>query len=137
MAKTRFVVSEEVEDLSYDFTKFVKDAAGIIPEPSGVQLNAFRKAISEVTREALATVPDDKAVKALTSRQQFSLVADFLGRDDSVLAEKMAHIAADVCSGTPSFEDISALPARPAQAFYGWLTEVFLRPEASTPATKN
>jgi hypothetical protein len=126
---SKFILAEEVESLDYNFMPY--GGSGTIPEPSAVQIQAFRQALGALVSEqedtaAPSGVDDPKFIEALTL---------YLNADTSEMDEKVLHYAADVCSNQPSFDDLSGLPYRARQAFLGWLVGVFLVPEVPTPAT--
>lgn len=119
----KFDVGVEVDELSYDFEKFVPGAKGIIPEPSTDQLTNFRRTILEsipVTEGSDGKVGID--FDALKER-----VKDDGGE---ALEASLFQAIADLCSEQPSAEQMKALPYRGQQAFIGWIMGTFLRPEA-------
>jgi hypothetical protein len=124
-----FNLSDEVGALDYNFEPYAR--AGTIPEPSAMQIQAFRHALGEL----LSSLPtperptdDDPAVFSAT-------LTEFLSRDTTEADEKILQITADVCSNQPSFDELQMLPYRARQAFLTWLTGVLLIPEAQRPAT--
>jgi hypothetical protein len=123
-----FVLGEEVLGLEYNFEPYA--GAGQIPEPSSMQINAFRSALGTLYSESRANAPD-------TEDPDVEKITEFLSRDTTEIDEKLLHAVAAVCSDSPSFDDLSALPYRGLQAFMGWLTKVLLLPEAPRPATSS
>jgi|SRR5215472_11983435 len=131
-----FNASSAVEPLDYDFNPFV-DSKGTVPEPSAEQINDYRRAImsifQEMVPEGMDAEPTDNGTRSTT--EMVRRVTEFLGTDRTEMQEKILHTLADVCSNTPSFDELSALPYRHQQAFAGWISGVFLLPSLPTPAT--
>ena len=126
-----FIAEEHVDELSYDFTK-VGGPKGVIPEPTAAQMQAFRHSVAELFAES---VPEDINVDEMKAPELRQAVITVLGDDQSELQEKALHAIADVCSDSPSFDQLQALPWRHQQAFSGWLTSILLLPQTSAPAT--
>jgi hypothetical protein len=124
-----FVLADQVSELAYDFKPYA--GSGIVPEPSSMQIQAFRQALASMMTDLPVESGPQGATVELVKK-----ISDYLSADTSELTEKILHAAADVCSNSPSFDDLQALPYRAQQAFLGWLTGVFLVPEAQTLATK-
>lgn len=123
-----FNLTDEVGALDYNFEPYA--GKGTIPEPSTMQIQAFRQALGEM----LGEVDEDSSNKvddvALAKR-----LAEYLKSDTTEADEKSLHIVADVCSNQPSFDDLQALPYRARQAFFGWVVGMLLVPEGARPAT--
>jgi len=83
------------------------------PPPAEPELSAGEQALQNA--KIIATVMTDNAT--------------------TVFESKTLQACADVCSNTPSFDELDALPWRLKQAFMFWLAGVFLSPEAWRPAT--
>jgi hypothetical protein len=128
-----FDAAVEIEDLDYDFSKFTvgvnaelaDQARGIIPEPSGDQIKAFREVMLKVypTKEepdstgVIRTVLDTEAIRKRTKDT------------DQALEIEVQRGLAKMCSEKPSYELISAMPWRVQQAFFGFIYGVFFNPE--------
>lgn len=111
------------EDLTYDFTKYVPDAKGVIPEPSSNQIAVFLETLRQVmpvTEGSDGSVVLD--VAALADR--------FKDSDGDEVEMILAAAVSEVCSGTPTAEQVLALPYRVKARFYGWVIGTFLSPEA-------
>lgn len=140
MNQNSFDATEEVPELTYNLGEMDRDGVktlikGVIPEPSRIQIKAYRKALSELIKLA---VPKDLPKDIETDpAAMLTLMADYMDKDDTELVEKMNHAMADLCTNRPSFDEIDSRPYRVQQAFLGWLTGVFLRPEAAAPATNS
>jgi hypothetical protein len=128
MANNSFVLRLEVDQLEYNFEPY--SSKGFIPEPTSQQIQNFRQSLAELIGETSNNAPNTDDPVGLVKR-----VADYLGQDTTEITAKILHIAADVCSNQPSYDDLEAIPYRAQQAFLGWLTGVFLIPETRTPAT--
>lgn len=131
--KTAFVAAEEVDDLTYDFTKYVPGAQGTIPEPSNHLVETFQSQM----RQVMTPMFELQGKVNAANEDLASLTADVmesLGNEADEqthqLLDSMASIAADLCQGTPDTETIQKLPFRVQKAFLGWITGVFLSPES-------
>jgi hypothetical protein len=128
----KFNLSEEVSELEYNFEPYA--GSGVIPEPSAAQVNAFRQGLGEFIT---AEMPSTKPAKDMDSDEFVSVLNTYLSRDTTEIDEKVLHMASDVCSNQPSFDDLTVLPFRARQAFLGWLVGILLVPEVPTPVTNN
>lgn len=126
-----FILVDQVENLDYNFTPY--GDSGTIPEPSGEQINSFRKGVAAVMAEALGE--DEKIEEG--SQEWARRVVDVLGKDTAEIQEKMLHVIAEVCSDKPSFDDLKKLPYRAQQAFSGWVMGMFLLPSTPTLGTNS
>lgn len=128
-----FNIAEELDELTFDFTKFVKGAKGTIPEPSSEQVRAFHSALRHITAPAREMF--ERAKKMDASEEEVTMAAlDALGdeADDAAkeLMDGACDAAAALCSNRPSSEQIRQLPWRGQKAFIGWLSGQFLNPES-------
>jgi len=141
---SQFVLADEVEDLKFNFEpyplstqkdvdEFADLRVGVIPEPTSAQIQNFRTSIAEMLTEMLPdespSLVEDDPIKLR------KLLLATIGKDQTVTQQKALHAIADVCSGKPSFDVLNALPWRHQQAFSGWISGIFLLPQAPTPAT--
>lgn len=112
-----FIAGEDV--LHFDFTKF-GGPEGDIPEPSSEQITTYLEALRQVmpVTEVNGKVELDLAV----------LNEKFEANPELISALLNGAVSA-VCSGTPTVEEIEALPFRDKQRFYGWIMGTFF-PEA-------
>lgn len=110
------------DELVYNFEPYQPGVRGTIPEPSTEQIQTFL----EVLRQVMPTVegPDGKKMLDLAAlNERF--------KDNPDEAEAIVNSAVSaVCSGTPTADQIGALPYRVKQRFYGWVVGTFLAPEA-------
>lgn len=128
--RTSFVSSEAIDGLDYDFTAH-GGGSGSIPEPSSWQVDAFRQFLGKQFEAAQASSGNSgDEERELTTRERVKLLSDVLSKDDSEGRAEILDACSAMCSGTPSVEELAALPYRLQQKFFGWLTGVFLNPEA-------
>lgn len=134
-----FNAGSVIEPLDYDFSNIkggppgLKGVKGTIAEPSDQMIGEFldaQRALFDKAAEQFKAVrdlgddPDASAVMAA--------LADLRGEDVVNLMTDTAGLYAELCGGTPSQADILLLPNRARIAFYGWLNEQVVRPEAVT-----
>ena len=114
----------DVAALDFDFTGIQKadgtfcEGKGTIPEPSGEELQTFLETMQRFEKETI------DAVKAA---EDAGVAPDI---DAGALLANAQHAIADFAKGTPSFEQIAALPVRYFGAFSRWLQEEFQAPKA-------
>ena len=128
-----FVLSEEVSSLEYNFEPYA--GKGTIPEPSSFQITSFRKGLAQMVEYAARNEDIDVDVEKLPTAEYAKRLSNLLREDTSEYDEKVLQMIADVCSNTPSYDDLTALPFRARQAFLGWIIGALIIPEASRPAT--
>jgi hypothetical protein len=127
-----FNLTEEVGVLEYNFMPYA--GSGIIPEPSAIQIQAFRQALGEM----LGDVEDSPDKPAQDDPTLFAKrLSEYLNQDTTETDEKSLHLVADVCSNQPSFDELHALPYRARQAFLGWVVGMLLVPEGVRLATSS
>ena len=115
-----------VDALNFDFTTWGVDAKGTIPEPSSEKVETFMAIVRQLMPTKVETGEDGKDHIVLDIE---AIEEKFKDREDE--AEQMVNAAyADVCSNTPTAEQIGALPYRVKQGFYGWLYGSLVSPEA-------
>jgi hypothetical protein len=139
-----FDAGKSVQALDFDFTtiqvaddatrEILKDAKGTIPEPTQDALDRFTAHVRE-----LATDPEIAALVALGDNPDPAAVVAAIGEmpEEKLLGvtEGMLSVIIDVCSGTPSEEQIRALPPRVRNAFVGWVSGELVGPTGPTPAS--
>lgn len=139
-----FKAQDAVAALEWNFRPFV-DASGTSPEPSDQAINRFRRryfrVIEAIKGEGMAALQkmeesaDQPVAPAVTLRDGLATMEAFLTEPDAdfeKLQEVTAEISkavAEVCSDSPNFEQIEALPSRPRQMFFGWIVGQLLLPE--------
>lgn len=121
MASSNFDAAD-VEDLTYDFTKYAPGVQGTIPEPTSDQIEK----LVEILRRVFPTKVNEKTGK---TEIDVSKINDQVAEGSD--QEGLLYAAlADFTSDQPSVEDIKALPFRPQRRFVGWLIGQFFSPEA-------
>jgi hypothetical protein len=140
---TGFDAGEVVAPLDYDFTTIkqlrsetrekLQNAKGTIPEPSDKQIQSLiraqRKALTDAGINLDELDPEDattliKVASKLTEEQQ------------SEVSQRVLQAVVSVCDGSPTEEEITALPQRVQNAFIAWLMKSLTDPESAAGATK-
>jgi hypothetical protein len=132
-----FSAESVAEELGYTFTykvgdKVIPGPSGVIDEPTDRQIAKFLTGVKKVVKES-----EDKLPSTADPANPASVTdaLDDLNPEDVVsLMGKMAQLYADLCSGSPSKAEILALPMRRRQAFYAWLQQEVMSPEAGPGA---
>lgn len=148
-----FDASQAVEPLDYDFTQYAPDARGVIPEPSQDLLDQFERASNAGTNELGLDQAQQMRISAAVAsdspdlaRLLADLPAEIIERmqDPNFRAatrERMLDAMAELCQGTPSRDEIAALPPRVREAFQNWLALKFFQgagnPTPPNPATRH
>jgi predicted urease superfamily metal-dependent hydrolase len=137
---SRFDAGRQI-GLAYDLTtlpiadpeaaEVLKEARGIVPEPSQKSLESFIEALRGIaTDEAVA------GVMALPDNPSPEEVMETMSRlseeDMDRAADAMTEALIDICSGSPTKEQIEAMPMRLRGAFLGWLAEELVGPTRPT-----
>lgn len=113
-----------VEALDYDFRPYV-NAQGTIPEPTDKQITTFMVGLKKTYEDAKGEVPEDADLS--------DPIAALDSLDPEAQMAGLTHlngIYAELCSGTPSAEQISQLPLRVRGIFFAWLQGEVMAPEA-------
>jgi hypothetical protein len=133
--------ASSIADVEYDLTgikgtdgEYIQDK-GVVPEPSRALVKATMKMISSAYNERVATNPDEEigdtpddvaaAFQELGDSEAFDLISDTL-----------VEAIKDFCQGHPSPESIEKLPWPRFMAFFGYIMDNMLSPEASKPVEK-
>lgn len=122
-----FDAGSAVEALDYDFTAYVADARGTIPEPSQPKLERF----ADELREIATTGGITEIVKLGEDPSQEQLVAALADLPEDGIKQVMGAMTdavVELCDGQPSREEIDALPGRVKQAFIGWVVGELMDP---------
>lgn len=109
------------DPLTYDFTKFIPDSKGEIPEPSSLQVETFFEMIRQLMPVAMGE--DGKPKIDLGSIVK-------MAEDGEDINELLLQAISDVCSNHPTVDEIAALPHRDKSRFIGWIVGTFFLPEA-------
>lgn len=133
----KFNAAEAVEDLEYDFTKYVDGCVGVVPEPSSDQMDAFFKSLQDTAKsvKGLRTKVQKAKEEDMSDEEMQALLDEMDDIQFGDFTQKMVEAAGEVCSNQPSAEQIGQLPHRVQQSFLKWLMEAF-RPEGEATTTK-
>lgn len=134
----KFDASAVADPLEYDFTTVkgykYKSAHGVIPEPTDDQIAAFIDEIRGMMKDA-------GSITGADTDMDITNPAAFFGQLDSYDPQKFLGVFqgvtrayANLCSGHPSADQISALPLRIRVRFFAWVMEEVVSPEAGTGA---
>lgn len=118
-----------VEALDWDFAPYVA-ARGTIPEPTDTQIAEFLTGIKAVVKEVQADIPDMEATDPAALLQAME---DLDPAKTIEAVGKMCGVYAALCSGTPTAEQIQALPMRIRTIFFTWLQAEVMSPEVVSP----
>lgn len=134
--------AKNFEDCEYDFTgiksaidgTFIQDK-GVVPEPSRQQVSSTMKAISKAYNEL--NPPEEGEKEVGDSPAEIVEAMEKLDSDESFerMANALVVILGDFCQGHPTPESLDALPWNRFMAFFGYIMENMLNPEASAPGT--
>jgi hypothetical protein len=109
-------------------TVFVPGAHCVVSEPNDDQITEYMTALKKLTADIRARVPtvgeDSDPVDLMTA------IDDLEPEIIKEMTSRMADICSDLCSGSPSTEQMMMLPPRRRTMFYGWLQQEVLSPEA-------
>lgn len=146
----KFIPSQHVESLEYDFTEY-GGSEGKIPEPSTGRVNGFFADTKAMMKEvqALSHLTKDLEVEDMTDEQMMERMSkveeaeagasEFQKRTIGNLAVlcggEYDEATDSVIGGSPSVEDFEKLPYRVLQAFSQWLMSE-IRPKKAAPAGK-
>lgn len=137
-----FSAGKAATSLDYDFTDgnyadeqtsaILADAKGSVPEPTQDRLDGFTHALRQ-----LATDPDIAELASLGSdpdpQQVVAVLATVPEEKLQGVNDAMLQAVIDLCAGSPSEQQIRALPPRIRTAFIGWLSGELVGPTGPTP----
>lgn len=126
-----FKAEDAVEQLDYDFNPYVR-AKGVIAEPSSDQIDTFRTSIAAAYQEMGLDPELLQSAVAGGGEAGASMLEHFSEIMESTtgVEAKIARAVSVLCDGSPTEEQISALPHRVKALFLGWMTGTFFNPEA-------
>lgn len=143
-AKRGFVLADVVEPLHYDLTPY--GPVGTVPEPSQKLIDAWNLENAKINQEnRLDIAPDAKpadiaaaiVAAAEKSPEVNQRAIESYARLCGAVPKQITRNKTKVTvweGGSPTYDELQALPYRAAAAFYGWLTGE-LRPENLPAAT--
>ncbi len=129
----KFDAGALVEALDWDFTKAGVKAKGVTPEPSDQLIGDFLDGIKKLYAEARHLIAADLPDNA-TAEQMLDAMSDVSGADFVDMMARTAGLFADLCSGSPSQENLLDLPLRVRVGFYSYMQSEVVNPEARTGA---
>lgn len=126
-----------VEPLDYTFEPYVPGCKGSVKEPDDKQIAGYMAGTRQMISDFRGRLPDEvlgggggiTAVLDAVETLDVGVLTDF--------TEAMAEVAAALCSGRPSKEDILGLPPRRRAHFYAWLQREVMSPEAAPGGGKS
>lgn len=107
---------------------------GVIPEPSDQQVGEYLTGLKKIIEADRARREARAKVDVTDPEQVRQALDDMTPQEFAAQAGEMAELYSALCSGTPSKEQILAVPRRARLVFYTWLQGEVLNPEAVTPA---
>lgn len=110
------------------------DFDGLIPEPSDQQIGEFLSALKRAITGARERMGAKEDIDVTDPDQVAEAVENLEPAEFVKMADEMAALHADLCSGTPSKAQILAVPLRRRTLFYQWLQGEVMSPEAGKPA---
>lgn len=150
----KFIPSQHVEGMTYDFTEYKGGIEGTIPEPSNGRVKGYFKGVKNLMGEVreLRELAQGKDMEDLSDEEMTEMLAKVDEATEGVerLQEQMTHWIAFLCGGewveskegepyveggSPSVEQLQLLPFRVSQAFTQWLNEE-IQPKRRTPGSK-
>lgn len=134
----KFNAAEAVEELEYDFEKYISGCKGTIPEPTSKQMETFFNSMQDVAKEVKSLrsrVQKAKTEEDLSDEEMQQIVEEMDSLNFGDYTKKMNAAAGELCSNQPSAEEIDQLPHRVQQSFLQWLMGEF-RPEGKATTTK-
>jgi hypothetical protein len=123
-----FTAVSVVEPLAFDFSPYTA-ASGTIREPTDRQIGDFLKGVKRITKAAQRETP--KAVPGDDPSALLDAIDDLDPETVVTLMRDMAEVYAELCGGNPSAQQILELPLRVRQAFFAWLQQEVMAPEAA------
>jgi len=133
-----FDAGSVVEPLTWNFAslkdpagKPYVDKSGVVREPTDRQLADYLAGIKKLIKEFRGKLPDDLMTGTATPAELTSAVDDLDPETVTQFHAGLAAVVADLCSGTPSKDDLLGLPIRIRSVFYTWLQQEVMAPEAA------
>jgi hypothetical protein len=116
----------EILALDYSLKPYV-NAAGTVPEPTPSRLNAFTRRVMllgaavAAPEEAPDPAPAGKAAEEMGIAAIDAADIERLLDQNEAAEKELRGAVADLCAGSPSPEQIEALPTRVFMRFFRWL----------------
>jgi hypothetical protein len=129
-----FDAGKAVSPLDYTLKPYI-DVAGRLKEPSDRQIADFMDGIKSLFKQAQAAGLEGLEDTDSTDPNTLIDALDQLSGDAVVeMFGTMAEMYAALCSGVPSKEQLLQLPLRVRGAFYAWVQDEVINPEAAPAA---
>lgn len=119
--------SGEYGTLRYDFKKF-GGIQGMIPDPSDELIEQYMRGMRDLAKEFSHEGIDTDNLSAAEIQD---LMEDDANLQIAAAQRRVAEITAELCQGSPTQEQILALPFRVRQGFLRWLQTRLMDPEAN------
>ena len=123
----------ELPELAYNFDKWTGQIRGkvLIPEPSEQQVTDFFREWWTLIEKNRTWDGEKPAEDETPEQRDERLERDFVAQQNAALAvtARRRELLSEVCSGTPSVEELEALPHRVQRAFIGYIMRM-LDPQA-------
>lgn len=128
-----FDASTIVEPLDYDFTKF-GGSKSVIPEPSQEKVIAMYAAMDTLVKQiagSFVQLPENPSATDLVESLNQLTMSESYGP----MLDGMTAIYAELCSQSPSEEELKKLPPRIRALFFQWMAKQ-MRPELDAADSK-
>jgi hypothetical protein len=125
-----FTAVSVVEPLNFDFSPFTA-ASGTIREPTDRQIGDFLNGVKRITKAVQQQTPQTVPGDGDDPAALLDALDDLDPETVVTLMHDMAEVYAELCGGNPSAQQILELPLRVRQAFFGWLQQEVMAPEAA------
>lgn len=122
----------EYGTLRYDFKKF-GGIQGIIPDPSDQQLEDFMRGMRDAAKEYSSD--DDIDPEEMSAEELQELMDDDSSMRIKEAQDQIAGLVSELCSGSPTKEELLNLPFRVRQGFLRWLQGKLINPESEAAGT--
>lgn len=133
-----FDAGSVVEPLTWNFAslkdpggKPYVDKSGVVREPTDRQLADYLAGIKKLLKDFRGKLPDDLMSGTASPAELTSAVDDLDPETVTEFHAALAGVVAELCSGSPSTEDLLKLPIRIRSVFYTWLQQEVMAPEAA------
>lgn len=133
---------DEIPELEYNFHKLyvkypkqfpeLKDAVGVTPDPSDDDIEKFQKAMAAAMEKMLPAGTDPSDREAMAKAQQNMPDGQFKEVQGAIL-----DAVADLTKGSPSREQLGALPFRHKRRYIESLQKDLVDPEGAAVATSS
>lgn len=134
-----FSAAASVEALDYDFSavpdypKALK-ATGTVKEPSDAKIGKFLDGLKTMVTDAKSSGLDLDVPEDASAEEMLAALDSVTGDAFVKLMETTAKLYAELCGGSPSFDQLQALPLRVRTEFYAWIMSEVVRPEGGKNA---